>query len=71
MSIKITESMFDFLDENKNTKEYVDEHMMQIFLFQQPKESILDMICGQNIGEMAEFYLESEDSFYKWIDSED
>ena len=45
--------------------------MMDIFLFNPPKRTVLDKILDDNIGEMAEFYLDGEDSFNRWLDSED
>ena len=63
MGIVITEDMFKTIDAN--------EYMMDIFLMKQPKRNILDKILDNNMGEMAQFYLESEDSFNRWLDAED
>lgn len=63
MGFTITEDMFKTID--------ADEHMMDMFLFNPPKRTILDKILDDNIGEMAEFYLDGEDSFNRWLDSED
>ena len=35
------------------------------------KRNVLDKILDNNMGEMAQFYLESEDSFNRWLDAED
>ena len=45
----------------------MDDYMMDLFLFKEPKEHPLDKIISDNIGEMAEFYLDSEDSFNIWL----
>ena len=63
MGFVITEDMFKQIDAN--------EYMMDIFLFKQPKRNVLDKLLDNNMGEMAEFYLDGEDSFNKWLDSEE
>ena len=44
-----------------------NQYMMDIFLFKEPQRSILDKALDSNMGEMAEFYLDSEDSFNRWL----
>jgi hypothetical protein len=63
MAFIITEEMLKTID--------ADDYMMDVFLFKQPKRNVLDKILDNNMGEMAQFYLESEDSFNRWLDAED
>jgi hypothetical protein len=63
MAFIITEEMLKTID--------ADDYMMDVFLFKQPKRNFLDKILDNNMGEMAQFYLESEDSFNRWFDAED
>ena len=63
MAFVITEEMFKTIS--------ADDYMMDVFLFKEPKRSVLDKILDDNMGEMAEFYLDGEDSFNKWLDAED
>ena len=63
MAFIVTEEMLKTID--------ADEYMMDVFLFKQPKRNVLDKILDNNMGEMAQFYLESEDSFNRWLDAED
>jgi hypothetical protein len=63
MAFIITEEMLKTID--------ADDYMMDVFLFKEPKRNFLDKILDNNMGEMAQFYLESEDSFNRWLDAED
>jgi hypothetical protein len=63
MAFIITEEMLKTID--------ADDYMMDVFLFKQPKRNVLDKILDNNMGEMAQFYLDGEDSFNRWLDAED